>query len=152
MIALVVGGGIAGPVAALALGELEQRLVVERQQIERDEARRGLLGEHVDARLGGVDPLAERVEVLPALLIEEHDLAVQDIAALREGELGEVPAQRFPAARLQIDVRAIDEDDGAESVPFGLIRPARTGWQSLRRTRELGEQWWLVGQRHGRPH
>ena len=36
-----------------------------------------------DARLGGVDALAERVEVLAALLVEEHDLAVEDVAARR---------------------------------------------------------------------
>ena len=69
------------PVAALGLRQLEQRLVVEREQVERDEPRRRLLGEHVDARLGGVDSLAERVEVLAAVLVEEHDLAVEDVAA-----------------------------------------------------------------------
>ena len=30
---------------------------------------------------GRVDPLAERVEVLPALGVEQHDLAVEHVAA-----------------------------------------------------------------------
>ncbi len=68
-------------IAALGLRQREQRLVVQREQVERDEPRRRLLGEHVDPRLGGMDPLAERVEVLPALGVEEHDLAVEDVAA-----------------------------------------------------------------------
>ena len=139
-------------VAALGLRQLEQRLVVLREQVERDEARRRLLGEHVDARLGGMDALAERVEVLAAVLVEEHDLAVEHVAALREGQLGEVAAQRLPAARLQIDVRAVDEGDGAESVPFGLVHPAGARRQLLCRAGELGEQRWLEGQRHGCPH
>ena len=86
------------PVAALGLRQLEQRLVAVGEQVEGDEARRRLLGEHVDARLGGVDALAERVEVLPAVGVEEHDLPVEHVAALREGQLGEVAAQRLAAA------------------------------------------------------
>ena len=58
-------------------------------------------------------------------VVEEHDLAVEDVAAVGEGQLREVAAQRLAAARLQIDVRAVDEGDGAESVPFGLVHPAR---------------------------
>ena len=85
-------------VAALPLGEREQRFVVEREQVEGDERRRRLLGEHVDARLGRVDPLAERVEVLAPFGVEEHDLPVEDVPPLREGQLGEVPAQRLAAA------------------------------------------------------
>ena len=36
-----------------------------------------------DARLGRVDALAERVEVLAALVVEEDDLAVEHVAARR---------------------------------------------------------------------
>ena len=99
-----------------------------------------------------MDALAERVEVLPAVGVEEHDLAVEHVAALREGQLGEVAAQRLAAARLQVDVRAVDEGEGAESVPFGLVHPAVAGRQLLGRTGELGEQWWREGQRHGAAH
>ena len=46
----------------------------------------------------GMDALAERVEVLAALGVEQHDLAVQHVAAFGERELGEVAAQRLAAA------------------------------------------------------
>ena len=121
----------AEPVAALGLGQLEQHVVVEREQVEGDEARRRLLGEHVDARLGGVDALAERVEVLAALVVEEHDLAVEHVAARREAQLGEVARQRLAVARLQVDVAAVDEGDGAEAVPLGLVHPAVSGRERL---------------------
>ena len=118
---------------------------------KRDEDGRRLLGEHVDARLGRVDALAERVEVLAALGVEEDDLAVEDVAPGGKEELREVAAQRLAAARLDVDVRAVDEGDGAETVPFGLVRPTLAGRQVLGRPGELGEQWWLEGQRHGCP-
>ena len=80
--------------------------------------------EHADARLGGVDALAKRVEVLPALLVEQHDLAVEHVAALGERELGEVARHRLAAARLQEDLAAVDERERAEAVPLGLVDPA----------------------------
>ena len=49
-----------------------------------------------------VDALAERVEVLPAVRVEQHDLAVEHVAARREAELGEVARERPPVARLQV--------------------------------------------------
>ena len=133
-------------------GSVEQRLVAVREQVEGDEARRRLLGEHVDARLGGVDALAERVEVLPAVGVEEDDLPVEHVAALGEGQFREVAAQRLPAARLQVHVRAVDEGERAESVPLGLVDPARARRQLLRRTGELREERWREGQRHGAAH
>ena len=139
-------------VAALGLRQLQQRLVAVRQQVEGDEARRRLLGEHVDARLGGVDALAERVEVLPAVGVEEDDLPVEHVAALREGQFREIAAQRLPAARLQVYVRAVDEGERAESVPLGFVDPARARRQLLRRTGELREERWREGQRHGAAH
>ena len=92
----------------------------------------------LDARLGGMDALAERVEVLPALLVEQHDLAVEHVAAGRERELGEVAAQRLAVARLQVDVVAVDERDRAEAVPLGLVAPAVAGRQRLRRCGRAG--------------
>ena len=139
-------------VAALGLRQLQQRLVAVRQQVEGDEARRRLLGEHLDARLGGVDALAEGVEVLPAVGVEEDDLPVEHVAALREGQFREIAAQRLPAARLQVYVRAVDEGERAESVPLGLVDPARARRQLLRRTGELREERWREGQRHGAAH
>ena len=64
-------------------GQLEQDVVVAGEQVEGDEARGRLLGQHVDARLGRVDALAEQVELLPARLAVDHDLAVEDVAARR---------------------------------------------------------------------
>ena len=79
------------------------------------------------ARLGRVDALAEHVEVLAALVVEEDDLAVEHVAALGERELGEVAAQRAAVARLQVDVGAVDEGDRAEPVPLGLVGVALAG-------------------------
>ena len=75
---------------ARACGSVEQHLVAVGEHVEGDEARRRLLGEHLDPRLGRVDALAERVEVLAAVLVEQDDLAVEHVAAGRERELGEV--------------------------------------------------------------
>src|SRR3954466_2631512 len=44
--------------APFALRQFEQHLVLDCQHVEGDEARRRLLGEHVHARLGGMDALA----------------------------------------------------------------------------------------------
>ena len=132
-------------VAADGLRELEQRLVVLREQVEGDEARRRLFGEHLDPRLGGMDALAERVEVLAALIVEEHDLAVQDVATFGKRKFGEVPAHRLPAARLQIDVRAVDEGDGPEAVPLGLVHPALAGRQLLAGRASWGSRGGLRG-------
>src|SRR4051812_17897912 len=128
------------PVAALALGQLQQQLVADRQHVEGDEARRRLLGQHVNARLGGVDALAERVEVLAALVVEPHDLAVEDVAPLGELQLGEVAGQRLAVARLQVDAVAVDERDRAEAVPLRLVDPAVALREGLLRLGELGEE------------
>ena len=136
------------PVAALGLRQLEQHLVVEREQVEGDEARRRLLGEHADARLGGVDPLAERVEVLAALVVEQHDLAVEHVAALGERQLGEVARHRLAAARLQVDLAAVDEGERAEAVPLGLVDPAVAERERLGGAGELREDGRLERQGH----
>ena len=136
------------PRAALVLGQLEQALVALGQQVEGDEARRRLLGEHADPRLGGVDALAERVEVLPSLLVEQHDLAVEHVAAVRELELGEVARERAPVARLQVHVAAVHERDRAEAVPLRLVAPAVPAGKRLRGAGELGQQRRCERERH----
>ena len=42
-----------------------------------------------------MNPLLERVEFLPAVGVEDHELAIQHVAAFREMELGEVAAEWF---------------------------------------------------------
>ena len=74
-----------------------------------------------------MDALAERVEVLPALRVEQHHLAVEHVATVGEGQLGEVAPHRLAAARLQVDVGPVDERERAEPVPLGLVHPAGAG-------------------------
>ena len=64
-------------------------------------------------------------------VVEEHDLAVEDVAARGEGELGEVARERLAVARLEVDVVAVDEGDRAEAVPLGLVDPAVARRQAL---------------------
>src|SRR3954447_5735472 len=96
-----------------------------------------------------MDALAERVEVLAAVGIEQDDFAVEDVAALGEPQFREVARERLAGAGPGIDVPALPEGDGAEPVPFGLVRPALARREVLGRAGELGEQWWLQRQRHG---
>ena len=71
----------------------------------------------------------ERVEVLVAVVRVDHDLAVEDVAAGREAQLGEVARQRLTAARLDHALVAVDERDGAEAVVLGLVDPVLAGRQ-----------------------
>ena len=63
------------------------------------------------ARLGRVDPLLQRLEHLLAVVVADHELAVQHVAAKRESQLGEVAAHRLAVARLHEHLVAVDEDD-----------------------------------------
>jgi hypothetical protein len=136
------------PVAALRLRQLEQRLVVEGEQVERDEPRRRLLGEHADARLGGMDPLSQRVEVLPPIGVEQHDLAVEHVAPVGELQLREVAPHRLAAARLEVDVAPVDERQRPEAVPLRLVHPARPGGERLGGLGELREDGRLEREGH----
>ena len=52
-------------------------VVAEREQVERDEVRRGLDGEHAHPRGGRVHALQQRLEVEPGPLgVDDDDLAV----------------------------------------------------------------------------
>jgi hypothetical protein len=86
-----------------------------------------------------VDALAERVEVLAALGVEEDDLAVEHVAPGGELQLGEVAAQRLAVARLEVDVLTVDEGDRPEAVPLGLVDPAVALGEGLGGAGELGE-------------
>ena len=63
-----------------ANGSLGEVVVAEREQVEGDEAGRGLGGEQRDAARGGVDALLERPEV-QAAVAGDDDLAVDDARA-----------------------------------------------------------------------
>ncbi len=58
-----VGQALLEPGPALGEGPLGQVLVAERQQVERDEAGRGLLGEQLDPARRRVDALLQGLEV-----------------------------------------------------------------------------------------
>ena len=64
----------------------------------------------------------------------DDDLAVEH-AALgkrrleRGGELREVAIERLQVARLDVDLVAVAEDEGAEAVPLRFEQPAVVGWQ-----------------------
>jgi hypothetical protein len=121
----------------------------EREHVEGDEARRRLLGEHVDARLGGVDALAEQVEVRLAVLAEDDDLAVEDAAALGQAhELREVAREVAAVARLQVGLAAVAERDAAVAVPLRLVDPVVARRQRLGGLGELGEHGRAERERH----
>ena len=67
----------------LALRDLAQVLVAEREQVPGDEAGRRLLGQHLDPRGGRVDAQEKRLE-LEGAVARDDDLAVEH-AALRAG-------------------------------------------------------------------
>src|SRR6185437_13161182 len=90
--------------AALRERRVEQRRVGAREDVEGHERRRHLLGEAGDARGRGVDALLQRLEVLAAAVGADHELAVEDVAALREAQLGEVAPERLAVARLDEEV------------------------------------------------
>ncbi len=134
--------------AALREGCLQQLLAARGQQVEGAVDRRGLLGEHVDPRLGRVDPVLERIEDLGPVLPEDHELAVGDVPPGREAELGEVAGERLAVSRLDEHVVPVDEHHGAEPVVLRLVRPLLALGQRLPRQRELGLDGRLQGQGH----
>ena len=101
----------------------EELVVVDREHVEGAEDRRGLLGEHLHPRLGRVQAVLEQVEDLAAVVAEDQELAVEDVAALGEDELGEVAGERLRTARLQVEIVTVDERERAEAVVLRLVGP-----------------------------
>src|SRR4051794_7088311 len=95
-----------------------------------------------------MDPLAEQPELLTAGLAMDDDLAVEDVPAGREAQLGEVAGQVAAVARLELDLVAVDEGDRPEAVPLGLVRPAVARRECRARAGELGEDRTLEGKGH----
>ena len=70
-----------------------------------------------------MNPLLEGAEILSAVGVLDHDLAVEHVAPGRERDLGEVAGQVTAVARLQLHLVAVDERDRAKAVVLGLIDP-----------------------------
>ena len=127
---------------ALGQGPLQQRLVFSGEQVE-DHVDGGCLdGQALDARGGRVDALAERVEVLMALLAANDDLPVEHVATWREHQLGEVAPEWLGVARLQEDLRAVDEGQAAKPIELDLVGVVLAARQLLARERELWLDRW----------
>ncbi len=123
-------------------------MVADREQVEGAKDGGRLLGEHAHPRLGRVQAVLEGVEDLDPVLAEDQQLAVDDVAALREDELGKVARQRAAASRLQEELAVVDEGERPEAVVLGLIGPALPRRQGLARERQLRLDRRLEGQRH----
>jgi hypothetical protein len=95
-----------------------------------------------------MNPVLERVEDLLAVGIEDHQLAVEHVLALREVELGEVAMERLAAAALDEDIATVDERESTEAVPFRLIGPTLSLWERLSRERQLRLDGRLDRKRH----
>ena len=143
------------PRPALALGHVAEVLVVEREQVPCDEARRALLGEHLHARRGRVDAQQERLE-LERAVAGDHDLAVEhaslgQVRLERLGELGEVAIERLQVAALDVQLVAVAEHERPEPVPLGLEQPAVVRGQPGARLGQHRLDGWLERESHG-PH
>ncbi len=84
-----------------------------------------------------MDPSLQQVEDLGPVVVEDHELAVNHVATGRKLELREVAGERFAAARLHVDVVAVDEDDRPEAVVLGLEGHPLLLGQRLARARQL---------------
>ena len=75
-----------------------------------------------------MDAQLERPEIEP-VRAHDHDFAVEHHRPGQQPrqllfEVREVAAQRLQVARLQVQLRAIEEQDAAEPVPLRLVQPA----------------------------
>ena len=116
------------PGPALRERAIGQVLVAQRQQVERDEAGRRLLGQQVHPAGRGVDALLQHLELQRvALPVQHHDLAVdhrplREVGQHRVDQLREVAGHRALVAAADLDLGAVPEDDRAEAVPLGLVQ------------------------------
>ena len=138
--------------AAVGEGMGAEVFFVEGEEVEKDYGRGGLGGEEVDAAGGGVDALGEGVEV-EAVRACDDDFAVEDAAWGELGEeggaeFGEVAVEGLAVARLEEEVVAIAEDEGAEAVPLGFEEPVAFRGKGVDALGEHGEDrgWEREGQ------
>src|ERR1700684_1682403 len=87
-----------------------------------------------------MDALAERVEVLAAVRVADHDLAVEHVAPGREHELREVAPERLAASRLQEQLLAVHEGKAAKAVELDLVAVLLPLGKRPPRKRQLGLQ------------
>src|SRR4051812_38051514 len=98
------------------------------QQIKSKKAARSFGSEALDAALGGMDALQQRVErKMPVHL--NDDLAVENEFFVRQfaecfDQLRKVSAERLSCLGLQQDLIGFAKSQAAEAVPLGLIEPA----------------------------
>jgi hypothetical protein len=114
--------------AAVREGLAGEIVVAQREQVEGDEAGRGLTGQARHAARGRMDALLERPEV-QAARAGDDDLAVdhcarREVAPDRLHQLGEVPGHRPLVAAADLDLLPVAKHDRAEAVPFGLVELA----------------------------
>jgi hypothetical protein len=117
--------------AAILDRQLRKVLRLQREQVEDVVVGRVLLREFFDPRLRGMDALQQVVEREPSFdrhddLAVEHELFLLQCAR-RVGDFGKVARQRLAGLRLNVDVVAVAEDDGAEAVPLRLELPRLAG-------------------------
>ncbi len=146
-----VAGDRLEPSPPLRQRRLQQRFVAFGQQVEDDVAGRDLLREQFDARLRRVDPFLQGIEFEVAVGVADHQLAVEHPAPRREAQLGEVAAEVFAAARLDLEVLAVDEDDRPEAVELGLVGPLLADRQLFAGQRQLRLDRWREGKGHSAP-
>ena len=125
-------GEVLQPRPPLAQGLIDQRPSARvDEEIERDHQRGRLLGESLDAARGRMDALQQRVE-REGLALRHDDLAVEHEAFCPQRPRGgddfrKIAGERLAGFRLQLDPRAIAEDQAAEPVPFRLVVPVGPG-------------------------
>ena len=100
-------------------------VVAEGEQVERDEGRGRVFGEHPHPRIGRVDALLQRLEV-QAVVGGDDDLTVdhtplRQLGLGRRDQFGKVAGHRPLVAAAQLDLIGVAEADGPEPVPFRLI-------------------------------
>src|SRR5437868_330794 len=117
------------PFAALLERNLSEVAGTVAEQVEKDNRRRSLLGQHAHTRFGGMKPELQRIKI-QTVLCSDYDLTVDhaarwELRPKRIEQLRKVPIQRLQVAALQQDVVAVPEDDCPETIPLRLENPVR---------------------------
>ena len=117
-----------------ALGEWPRAvvLVAAGQDVEGDEASRGLFSQPVHPAGGGVNALLQHLEFQP-LADHDHDFAVDDapFGQVRFDcldDLGEVAGHRQRVAGADLHLVAVAENNRSEAVPLGLEAQRTVGY------------------------
>jgi hypothetical protein len=142
---------------ALAERQLAQIALAFREQIEKYDRGRRLLGQHAHARCGWMYAHLQGIEVQHAPL-RDHDLSIEHTAFGqlihdRTEQVGEVAIERLRVATLQEYLVAVTKDQRPEAVPFGFEEELGAFRDRAHALCEHGQDGRLHGQFHGpRPH